>query len=65
MPVVTSSEGRAAFQDLLSGKYRVIAFPGGALWRDDTQLPARVAAAQQVTLSPGNAATIQIRVSNP
>jgi hypothetical protein len=64
-PELTDSEGRAAFKDLLAGKYRVIAFPGDALWRDDSQLPAKVAAAQQVVLAPSAAATVQIRISNP
>jgi protocatechuate 3,4-dioxygenase beta subunit len=64
-PATTDSEGRTTFADLLAGKYRVIAFPEGTLWRDDPGLASKIAHAQQVVLTPNNTSNIQIRVGNP
>jgi hypothetical protein len=61
-PATTDSEGMAAFTGLLAGKYRVAAFPKGAMWRDDAGLPSTMSNAQQVVLGPGASANVEVRV---
>lgn len=61
-PGTTDSEGMATFTGLLAGKYRVAAFPKGAMWRDDSGLPSIMANAQQVVAGLGASASVEVRV---
>jgi membrane protein implicated in regulation of membrane protease activity len=54
-------DGRATIGDLLPGAYRVVAYPEGTLWPDDTRLRDRLAAGDQVRVTARQSATVQVR----
>jgi hypothetical protein len=60
------TDGRATFNGLLPGAYRMTAYPAGALWGDDPDLKQRLATGEGVRVAERQTAQIQVRAqSNP
>lgn len=60
------TDGRATFNGLLPGAYRMTAYPAGALWGDDPDLKQRLATGEGVRVADKQTAQIQVRAqSNP
>ncbi len=60
-PVQADREGRASFEGLLPGTYRLAAYPEGAPWGEDPDLRRRLAAGEDVRLTAGQGVMKQIR----
>ncbi len=57
----TDKDGRATFDSLLPGTYRLTAYPEGVLWGDDPYLKQSLAAGEEVRLSAGQGLMKEIR----
>jgi hypothetical protein len=58
----TNSGGQAVITGLLPGRYRLTAYPQGALWADDPHLTRRLASGDLVIVEAARTATAQLRV---
>ncbi len=59
--VQADKDGRASFDGLLPGVYRLAAYPEGTVWGEDPNLRQRIAGGEEVRLTAGQVALKQIR----
>ncbi|HWQ53965.1 MAG TPA: carboxypeptidase-like regulatory domain-containing protein [Bryobacteraceae bacterium] len=59
---LADEKGRVVISDLLTGNYRITAYPKDALWREDPELKRRLRSGQEVRIAPHQPTIIEVRI---
>jgi hypothetical protein len=58
---IADDDGRATFEGLLAGKYRVAAFPTNMPWRNDPLLSRQLTSGQTVEIATGATVSVEVK----